>query len=79
MHGHPHQPGANERAILGAGAVDVRGRELPRARAKREPRRKAVLSLAAGYLPRDLDRIVGRGRPVKKLGSCAPPSQVRVQ
>jgi hypothetical protein len=68
-----HRPGAQQRALLGAGAVDLGGGQPAAARPKRQPRRKAILRLRPGDRPGDLDRIAcGRG-PVKELRRGSAP------
>jgi hypothetical protein len=79
MDGHPHQPGPDQRAVLGTGAVDVGSGQRFRARSKLETRRVSVLRLSADYLPRDLDRVLGGGRPVKELGRGPATGQLGAQ
>ena len=72
---HPHHPGAEQRALLGAGPLDVAAVSLPAAGAEGERARVDVLGLGAGDRPRDLGGI-GRGeRPVQELRGGADPRE----
>jgi hypothetical protein len=63
----PVDPGHDERALLGEGAIDVRRREPLRARADGEPEAARVLALDGEDALRDGDR-VARRRPGEHLG-----------
>ena len=76
---HPHHPGAQQRALLGARPRDVGGGQPAAARAEGERAGVDVLGLGAADRPGDLGRIAGRGRPVEQLRGRAQARQpVRV-
>lgn len=75
MHGAAHAPGPQQRALLGAGTVDVRRRQRSRAGPKRKPCRPGFLRLDRARGAGDVGGVPQAGRPMKPLRGGAQPGE----
>jgi hypothetical protein len=73
--GLSHRPGAQQRALLGAGAIDRVGGQAPRSRPKGELRRARLLRLDGARLADNVDRMADRPRPMESLCRRAPTGE----
>jgi hypothetical protein len=73
--GLSHRPRAQQRTFLGAGAIDVVGRQTPGSRPKRELRCPRLLRLDRTRLADDVHRMTHRPRAMEPLRCRAPAGQ----